>query len=751
MPRRQIVFPSFGPEGRLFYPEQTGVQVDGQTEERTELVSVRLDGLDRRVHMTFPYADEAVPSPDGRWVAFSEGDNVYLTPLPWPGAGADPVHVDKKKAKLPVVPMSRQGGLFPRWRDAKTVDYGSAHRVYSYDVLTKETTTHDIVLERPRARARGTVALTDARIVTLADRRVLESGTVVVEDGWIRCVGDCSTSRVDRVFALGGKTIVPGFIDMHAHHHRDHTGILPRHNWESAVYLAYGVTTTLDNSMWSQNVFSAAELIEAGEMAGPRTFSTGDPLYSGDGPRQNEITSYEVAEDNVDRLASWGAITIKSYMQPRRDQRQWIADVARKRGLKVTGEGGDLPYNVSLLLDGQTGWEHPLSYAPLYSDAAKFFGKVGAVYSPTFVVGGPSAWNEEYFWQESEIWKDPKQQRFLPWRMLVPHTRRRPQRPLTDYSFPLIAQGLADVLAEGGYGAIGSHGQHHGLGSHWEIWMAASALGPMGALEVASLHGAHFLGYGRRSRVDRGRQARQSRRARAQSARRYPKHRQHSLRDERRRALRGRHPRRDLARSQALRSVPLARAGNLRERRAQPGRVALSGTFLDGRVEIVEGDITELEVDAIVNAANSTLLGGSGVDGAIHRAAGPELLEACRKLGGAKTGEAKITKGYRLPAKYVIHTVGPVWRGGGQKEAELLARCYSASLALASERKVRSLAFPSISTGAYGFPIEKAAPVAQSAVRTWLEGNVLPERVVFCLFSESDRMLYAQFAARELR
>jgi hypothetical protein len=229
-------------------------------------------------------------------------------------------------------------------------------------------------------------------------------------------------------------------------------------------------------------------------MIGPRTFSTGDPLYSGDGVRQNEISSYEVAHENIARVASWGAPTIKSYQQPRRDQRQWIADIARERGLNVTGEGGDLEYNLSLMMDGQTGWEHPLSNVPLYSDVAKFFGRTRAVYSPTFVVAGPAVWNEEFFWQESEIWKDPKQQRFLPWHMLVPHTRRRPQRPSTDYSYPLIAQGLADILAEGGGGAIGSHGQHHGLGSHWEVWMAASALGPMAALEVASLGGARFLG-----------------------------------------------------------------------------------------------------------------------------------------------------------------------------------------------------------------------------------------------------------------
>ena len=169
----------------------------------------------------------------------------------------------------------------------------------------------------------------------------------------IATIGDLSDVQSKRLINAEGLIVAPGFIDMHAHHHRDHTGVLPRHNWESAVYMAYGVTTTLDNSQWSQNVFSAAELVEAGQMIGPRTFSSGDPMYNGDGPRQNDITSYKVAEENVKRLESWGAITIKSYMQPRREQRQWVADIARARGLNVTGEGGDLAYNISLLLDGR--------------------------------------------------------------------------------------------------------------------------------------------------------------------------------------------------------------------------------------------------------------------------------------------------------------------------------------------------------------------------------------------------------------
>ncbi len=166
------------------------------------------------------------------------------------------------------------------------------------------------------------------------------------------------------------------------------------------------------------------------------------------------------------------------------------------------------------------------------------------------------------------------------------------------------------------------------------------------------------------------------------------------------------------------------------------------------RVEIVRGDITELDVDAIVNAANKSLLGGGGVDGAIHRAAGPDLLSECRTLGGAETGEAKITKGYRLRARYVIHAVGPVWSGGKRRERELLASCYEQSLGLASQSELRSIAFPSISTGAYRYPIEQAAEVAQTTVRKWLEAHELPERVVFCCFSESDREVYTRIAAR---
>ncbi|AUT01851.1 O-acetyl-ADP-ribose deacetylase [Nostoc sp. CENA543] len=162
------------------------------------------------------------------------------------------------------------------------------------------------------------------------------------------------------------------------------------------------------------------------------------------------------------------------------------------------------------------------------------------------------------------------------------------------------------------------------------------------------------------------------------------------------------------------------------------------------RIEIIQGDITQLPVDAIVNAANSSLLGGGGVDGAIHRAAGKEMLAECSQLGGCKTGEAKITKGYNLPAKWVIHTVGPIWQGGHQKEDELLAKCYDNSLALAAQYQIKTIAFPAISTGVYRFPVERACRIAILTVQEFLKHHRELEKVFFVCFGQSAYDAYTK-------
>jgi O-acetyl-ADP-ribose deacetylase (regulator of RNase III) len=168
----------------------------------------------------------------------------------------------------------------------------------------------------------------------------------------------------------------------------------------------------------------------------------------------------------------------------------------------------------------------------------------------------------------------------------------------------------------------------------------------------------------------------------------------------------------------------------------------------DPRIELAAGDITKLAVDAVVNAANRSLLGGGGVDGAIHRAAGPRLLEECRTLGGCPTGEARITLGYDLPARFIIHTVGPVWRGGGANEDELLARCYRSSLALAAAHAVRSIAFPAISTGVYGFPPPRACAIAIAETHRFLLTNDTLERVLFVSFDRETEALYRRELGR---
>ncbi len=163
---------------------------------------------------------------------------------------------------------------------------------------------------------------------------------------------------------------------------------------------------------------------------------------------------------------------------------------------------------------------------------------------------------------------------------------------------------------------------------------------------------------------------------------------------------------------------------------------------MSGRIQVIKGDITKQEVDAIVNAANCSLLGGGGVDGAIHRAAGPELLNECRKLNGCKTGDAKLTKGYNLPAKYVIHTPGPIWRGGQKKEIELLASCYESCLRLASKHGCRTVDFPSISTGVYHFPLEKASVIAMSVIYDYLKEHKEIERVRMVCFDDRTKSYY---------
>ncbi len=506
--RVQIVRPTFGPEGRIFFAVQRPKQGASSLQTDTDLVSVRADGSDRRIHLRFAFMADAVASPDGRWAGYQSDMNVYLVPLPLQGSGAAPPLVVLREPPLPARRLGDGGGMHPRWRDPDTLEFVSGSRHLVHRVLEDRTDSAAIRLLVPRRLPRGTIALAGARILTMEGRKVIDKGTVVVEGSRISCVGDCDATAAERVVDVSGKTIIPGIIDVHAHHNDRKAVVIPRHSFESVVYLAYGVTTTLDPSADSSTVFSNAELVQAGLAAGPRMFSTGEAIgdwLAGENPdevadedidrmRPRFVAGYADAEREVSRRVAWGAVSIKQYMNPRRDQRQWIVEAARKSGVMVTGESGSLEHELGMIMDGQPGWEHEILAIPLYDDVATFMGQAGATYSATFCASGPGPWGDQRFYAERDLWKDAKLRRFLPSWDLMARTRRRVLRPETDYGSALYAQAMADIISRGGYGAVGGHGQFIGMDTHFEIWMAAEGLGPMGALEVATLHPARYIG-----------------------------------------------------------------------------------------------------------------------------------------------------------------------------------------------------------------------------------------------------------------
>jgi len=494
----KIVAPKFGPDGRIFYLETAPGGGGGGQGARAALKSVLFDGLDARTHMMLEAVDEAAPSPDGQWLAFQRGDNMFLAPLPWPGMAGEPVGLTVEKPALIARRMSLEGGNFPNWVGARILEWGSANRYFRYRVDGRSTDTVQIALQVPRARAKGTVAITGARIVTMDGDRVIASGDIVVQDGRITAVGESGRVSVPagaRRIEATGKTIIPGLIDTHKHTAREARDILSQQSWEMASNLAFGITTALEPSGTPEAIFTMAEAVEAGTQVGPRMYSTGPSLSSRTSARQAMIESFDDARHEVNRLKSYGARSIKEYQQRRRDQRQKTVEAAREAGLMVTCEGdADHLEYLAIAMDGHTGCEHPILTLPLYRDVTQFLGQAGFFYSPTLNVGGAGPWGEDYFYQESDLWKNPKLQRFIPWRWLYPHTQRRTLRPVTTYPFPITAQGVADIVAAGGYGAIGAHGQLQGIDSHFELWQMASAMTPMQALRTATLFPAKFIG-----------------------------------------------------------------------------------------------------------------------------------------------------------------------------------------------------------------------------------------------------------------
>jgi peptidyl-dipeptidase Dcp len=609
-PNRRITHPVFGPEGRRIYyfedlPGTGGGARGARTPQKTGLVSVALDGTDRRVHLSFKYAQEAIPNPQLTHVAFNELHNAYVIPMPGVGKSLDV----EPGSVVPVAQLSWDGGEWVAWADggrtvtwsfgpefrrmpledlefkakpasrpkddAETIEISvTARGSYRYDsrsydleglgkALEKyeeadprpkiEMTFDDeapfsawkalkewldeehlafefakeeeeeeeedengeeaeeegkkkpepevftINLTVPRARPEGVVALVGARIISMKGDEVIEDGTVVVTDDRITAVGRRGRVRVPsgaKVIDVAGKTIIPGLVDAHAHMGYGVLDVSPQREWRYYANLAYGVTTTHDPSASTHTVFGQSEMVEAGVMVGPRIYSTGFILYGATIPDMAPISSYEDALSHVRRLKSLGAFSVKSYMQPRREQRQWVMKAARKEGMLVFPEGGgDFEANTGMILDGHTGIEHALSVGPIYDDIVQMFARSKVGYTPTLLVSYGGLEGERWFYQHHDVWKNDKLQSFFPPRRLDARSRRRSMAAEDDYNHKTVAAGCAKILRAGGLVNLGAHGQLQGLGAHWEMWaMTHGGMTPHEALQVATINGARYIG-----------------------------------------------------------------------------------------------------------------------------------------------------------------------------------------------------------------------------------------------------------------
>ncbi|HEX9611124.1 MAG TPA: amidohydrolase family protein, partial [Gemmatimonadales bacterium] len=517
------------------------------------LVSMRYDGTDRRAHLkvtgyTYPGpgaepqpAGEIVISPDSSRVVAVVGNYVYLVTLPLVGGQTPTVNVsDPSAAAFPAKRLTLVGGDFVGWTADGRQPYWSIGRTFfrwdpavadsadklkarvdsvradslksdsvkalpdslqkrlkaRSDSLAKlpayEPVRVDVAIRAARDVPRGTVVLRGARIVPMKGDEVIENGDVVVIGNRIASVGPRGQAPPGaQVIDVAGKTIIPGFVDVHAHPWPT-WGVHETQVWKYLANLAWGVTTTRDPQTATTDVLTYADLVETGEILGPRIYHTGPGVFWNE-----NFQSLDDARHALKRYSEfYGINTIKMYMTGNRKQRQWVIMAAKELGLMPTIEGGlDFKMNLTAVTDGYPGHEHSYPIMPLYRDAVQLIAQSGITYTPTLLVSYGGPWSENYFYERYDIHENPKVRRFVPHEEIDQRAERRPWFRENQYVFPRIAGAANAILQAGGRVGLGGHGQMDGLGDHWELWaMAAGGMKPHDVLRVATIHGANAIG-----------------------------------------------------------------------------------------------------------------------------------------------------------------------------------------------------------------------------------------------------------------
>lgn len=506
-------FPVFSKNNdRILY--QTGGVFFGNLTK--SLKSVDLNGKEERTHITSKYANRLVPSPDNQWIAFTNLHKAYVAPFVMTGK---PIDLDDKSKTVPVTAITKDAGMNLHWSDnSQNIHWTLGDEYFTNRVSEKFTflpnspdtispiteTGIKVGLELKTDVPQGQIAFTNARIITMNGDKVIENGTILIKENKIVALGaagEVNVPNAAKVYDLQEKTIMPGIVDAHAHIGAFRYGLTPQKHWPSYANLAFGVTTAHDPSALSETVFGISELVKSGKMVGPRIFSTGIILYGAEGDFKADINSLEDARSALRRTKAFGAISVKSYNQPRREQRQQVMQAAKELGMNVVPEGGSTFFhNMNMIVDGHTGIEHNIPVAPVYKDIYTLWSNSTTGYTPTLIVNYGGINGEYYFYEKSNVWENEKLLNFTPRHIVDSRSRHRTMLPEEEYQHgPVLVSETAKALTDKGVKVnLGAHGQLQGLGAHWELWLLQmGGMTNMEALRAATLNGAEYLGLGK--------------------------------------------------------------------------------------------------------------------------------------------------------------------------------------------------------------------------------------------------------------
>jgi imidazolonepropionase-like amidohydrolase len=469
------------------------------------LKSANLLGGDVRTHASNKMAQLYRVSHDGKHLAFTENYNLYVTPLL---PGPQQVGASKDSTALPVTKLSEKGATYPSWFEDGHIAWSMGPHLYMADAGEMMADADVELMEMADTLSvnagkyvpNGRLALTGATVITMTDEEggIMEDATILIEGDRIKAVGqDVDIPRGTERLDLDGKIIIPGLIDAHAHGPAGSDDVIMNANWNSIAHLAFGVTTTFNPSSDASEILSFKEMQRTGRVIGPRTFTTGEVIYGAKAPGFFAfIDSYEDALEHVARLDEQGAIAVKNYNQPRRDQRQQVVQAARERDVLTVFEGGSLFHmDMNAVADGNSSIEHNIPQETLYADVVQMFAQSNVANTQTLGVTYGGIRGENYYLETTDVWKHPILSKHTPPDMLRAQTQRRQKAPVSQYYDDRAARATKPLFDEGVYISIGGHGQREGLAAHWEMQtFQRGGYSPLEALTTATVNPAKHLG-----------------------------------------------------------------------------------------------------------------------------------------------------------------------------------------------------------------------------------------------------------------